>query len=871
LEADLGIDTVKQAEVFALIRERFGIPREDTLKLRDYPTLGHVIGFVRERSESPTADQQAEAVEVANVAADVTEADRIPRRVPVPTIRPPVGMCAPTGVELGAGARVIVAADQGGVGAALSERLAARGVDVLSLEDGLAEGPVHGVYWLTALDHEGPLDDLAAWREANRVRVKLLYATMRRLYDTGAFLITGTRLGGRHGYDDAGAFAPLGGAVTGFAKAFARERPDTLVKAVDFGHRASAAEIAEALVEETLHDPGAVEIGHSGGLRWTITVEERPATGAGMTLDHDTVFVVTGAAGSIVSAITADLAAASGGTFHLLDLTPEPDPDDADIARFAGDKEGLKADLIQRMRAAGDRPTPVLVERELARYERLAAARAAIDAVTAAGGQAHYHSVDLTDGDAVAQALAGLDRVDVLLHAAGLDISHALSDKEPHEYDLVFDVKADGWFNLVKAIGDRPLGTTVAFSSVAGRFGNLGQTDYAAASDLLCKLASAMRTTRPDTRAIAVDWTAWAGIGMATRGSIPKVMAQAGIEMLPPEVGIPTIRGELTAGTRGELVVAGALGAMVEERDGIDPAQFPAAGPMVGTVVRFGVHSGLVVETTLDPAEQPFLYDHRIDGTPVLPGVMGIEGFVEVAALPLPGWHPVQVEDVEFLAPCKFYRDEPRTVTITAAFRPDGDELVAHCRLEAGRQLANQVEPQVTTHFTGTVRLARVPAADITAPVPNAPDGKGATADAIYGVYFHGPAFQVLERAWCDERGPVGSFAAGLPVDHVPAERPELVAPRLIELVFQTAGVWEVGHGDRFGLPRQVDRIVPHGGRDLPKGRVAARISLGDNGFDGQVIDESGAVLLELNGYRTVELPGGVDPDRRAPLTEAMS
>ncbi len=50
LEADLGIDTVKQAEVFAAIREAYGIPFDDTLKLRDYPTLNHVVGFVRERA-----------------------------------------------------------------------------------------------------------------------------------------------------------------------------------------------------------------------------------------------------------------------------------------------------------------------------------------------------------------------------------------------------------------------------------------------------------------------------------------------------------------------------------------------------------------------------------------------------------------------------------------------------------------------------------------------------------------------------------------------------------------------------------------------------------------------------------------------------
>ncbi|MGZ7023458.1 MAG: beta-ketoacyl synthase N-terminal-like domain-containing protein, partial [Ilumatobacteraceae bacterium] len=38
LEADLGIDTVKQAELFATIREEYAIPRDDKLQLRDYPT-----------------------------------------------------------------------------------------------------------------------------------------------------------------------------------------------------------------------------------------------------------------------------------------------------------------------------------------------------------------------------------------------------------------------------------------------------------------------------------------------------------------------------------------------------------------------------------------------------------------------------------------------------------------------------------------------------------------------------------------------------------------------------------------------------------------------------------------------------------------
>ena len=66
------------------------------------------------------------------------------------------------------------------------------------------------------------------------------------------------------------------------------------------------------------------------------------------------------------------------------------------------------------------------------------------------------------------------------------------------------------------------------------------------------------------------------------------------------------------------------------------------------------------MRTTLDPVGQPFLNDHRIDGTAVLPGVMGIEAFAEAASLLAPeGWHVDAVEDVDFLVPVKFYRDEP--------------------------------------------------------------------------------------------------------------------------------------------------------------------------------------------------------------------
>jgi hypothetical protein len=126
------------------------------------------------------------------------------------------------------------------------------------------------------------------------------------------------------------------------------------------------------------------------------------------------------------------------------------------------------------------------------------------------------------------------------------------------------------------------------FSSIAGRFGNAGQADYSAANDLLCKAMSALPHAR-GARGIAIDWTAWAEIGMAARGSIPAIMKQAGIDMLPPVAGIPVVRRELGAGTQGEVVVASALGAMLHERapaGGLDISALAAQAPGLLRIAR---------------------------------------------------------------------------------------------------------------------------------------------------------------------------------------------------------------------------------------------------------------------------------------------
>jgi acyl carrier protein len=84
LEADLGVDTVKQAEVFAAVREEFGVERDPNLQLRDFPTLTHVVGWVRDKTgiAAPSATPPAAPAAASATPAAVPLLRPLPRRLP---------------------------------------------------------------------------------------------------------------------------------------------------------------------------------------------------------------------------------------------------------------------------------------------------------------------------------------------------------------------------------------------------------------------------------------------------------------------------------------------------------------------------------------------------------------------------------------------------------------------------------------------------------------------------------------------------------------------------------------------------------------------------------------------------------------------
>jgi len=293
---------------------------------------------------------------------------------------------------------------------------------------------------------------------------------------------------------------------------------------------------------------------------------------------------------------------------------------------------------------------------------------------------------------------------------------------------------------------------------------------------------------------------------------------------------------------------------------------------MVGKIAKTGRFTPLTIESTLAPKVQPFLFDHKIDDIPVLPGVMGLEAFAEAALALLRGWHVEAIEDVEFSAPFKFYHNKPRTVTVEAVIHLIDGGIVAECKLLGRRSLPNQTEPQVTTHFAARVRLTKVPKAPTSSAKPKTPAKGVISSDDIYRLYFHGPTYQVVEKAWRDGDRVVGLMTKDLPNNHFPAEQPTIAAPRLIELCFQTSGVWEMGSQGLMGLPKHIDKVSFFGARELTTERLYAIVTRNpERGFDAEVIDSQGNCYLRMIGYDTAPFITVVDSDRLKPLKAASA
>ena len=196
------------------------------------------------------------------------------------------------------------------------------------------------------------------------------------------------------------------------------------------------------------------------------------------------------------------------------------------------------------------------------------------------GARLDYRICDVkaeADVAALLEAIyARYGRLDALLFGAGLIEDRLIGDKTRESLDRVFDTKVDGAFFFARHLRPDSLKFLALFTSVAGRYGNRGQTDYAAANEVLNRFAWQLQAQfGSGTKVTAVNWGPWArttnGPGMLTADTA-RQFSERGLTLIEPAEGRDVLWNELLYGPRDEVeVVAWELLAGDPEADAARP------------------------------------------------------------------------------------------------------------------------------------------------------------------------------------------------------------------------------------------------------------------------------------------------------------
>ena len=144
-----------------------------------------------------------------------------------------------------------------------------------------------------------------------------------------------------------------------------------------------------------------------------------------------------------------------------------------------------------------------------------------------------------------------------MIHGAGIIEDKLVEDKTLDSFHRVYRTKVEGLFHLLSAVRWDSLKNLVLFSSVAGRFGNRGQADYAAANEVLNMWACRLAEDHSSTTVLSVNWGPWDGLGMSKSGHRQAFLDR---EIIPIDVaeGRAYLGHELTrSGARPPVVVVG--------------------------------------------------------------------------------------------------------------------------------------------------------------------------------------------------------------------------------------------------------------------------------------------------------------------------
>nr|WP_319393959.1 SDR family NAD(P)-dependent oxidoreductase [uncultured Desulfobacter sp.] len=448
----------------------------------------------------------------------------------------------------------------------------------------------------------------------------------------GGFMACVSFLGGGFGFKNLNPqISPVYGGMAGLAKTAALEWKQVLCRALDLPFDPKAVKKNAEAAVAMMMTRGAVEMGLDAENCYIPELVSKPVgEPLEIDLDESDVVVISGGARGVTAACAIALAKQCRSKIALLGRS-EP-PFEEPVWLDGMDSPAQMKQAIFANAFDNEKPTPARVETEYRRFVSNRDIKTNLTRIQEWGNEVAYYCVDIRDKDRVQTTMEDVSRqlgpVTALIHGAGVLEDKLICEKTPEQFEKVFQTKIDGLFALLSSVDQDKLKYLVMFSSVAARFGNTGQCDYAMANEVLNKIARAKQATLPHCRAIAVNWGPWDG-GMVT-DALKREFEKRRIELIPIQAGARQMVAEMgnTDGSCVEIVVGGTI-----------PSEVPEPAAVMNKVLT----------QTFSSRDSAIIDDHKIDNAPVVPLALMVDLLAGGAEKNNPGLHFAGMEKVQLL------------------------------------------------------------------------------------------------------------------------------------------------------------------------------------------------------------------------------
>jgi NAD(P)-dependent dehydrogenase (short-subunit alcohol dehydrogenase family) len=515
------------------------------------------------------------------------------------------------------------------------------------------------------------------------------------------FLYIVTAQGGRFGLGKSGTVDALAVGLEGLAHPLRMEMPKTSFRSIDLDPQDSPLVQAKSLVAEltATEIPYRTAYGWKGGERATLSVLSVPLPEQTVGLEPGSVAVFAGGARGIGAVCAKGLAERIQCKVVFLGRTPLSE-EAKDLASLdAAERQKRGDQFMKEYKASHPGCTPKAPREAWRKKLQAVETVETLQAIQALGSEAYYYAVDVRDSSAVTERFnevkARFGQLDVAVHVAGLggvDTDRMLVRKEWGIIDQVLETKVIGAVNILGAAEAVDAKLFIGFGSIASRFGNSGQVDYASANALLTGLVRAHNLKGSKTVARVLGWGAWDGVGMAVSGPTKDALMAYGVRFISPEQGAECFCNELVTvispSSPAEVYLSPSWTGLTEmlenQAPALDLGESVQKKSLLGEVVEVRVGEYLRAEHWLDPKAIPFIDHHRYEGTGWVPAVMGMEVSTAAAAALFPNLQPFALRDVVLKKAVRLVRDESvKLITEVHFEKVVGDETLVHSTVSA--------------------------------------------------------------------------------------------------------------------------------------------------------------------------------------------